>query len=154
MVDRDGSSTVATLSKLDIATAQLNTAIALYLDDKDLISAITLAGAAEEILGKLAEKVGTPSAFNETLDRLCAMHEVAFAEKPDRAAYVKLKTLARNELKHIGSHPELNLDLEREAVSVLRRAIKNFRVHDPAYKDLFRQFEQELVKRNDARQRK
>jgi hypothetical protein len=62
-------------SKLGIATAQLDTAIALYLEGKHLISLITLAGAAEEILGKLAEKSVTKSAFNEILDRLCAMHE-------------------------------------------------------------------------------
>lgn len=66
------------------------------------------------------------------------MHEATWAENPDRAAYVQLRTLARNGFKHIGLHPELNLDLEREAVSVLRRAIKNYRVHDPVFRDLFR----------------
>lgn len=143
---------MAQLAKLNIATAQLDTAIALYLDGKDLISVITLAGAAEEILGKLAEKAGARSAFNETVDRLCAMHEAMWAEEPDRTAYVKQRTRARNEFKHIGLHPELNVDLEREAVSVLRRAIANYRVHDPNFRDLFRQFEQEVVRRNDARQ--
>lgn len=83
MVEGDGARTVVTLSKLDIATAQLDTAMGLYLEGRDLISAITLAGAAEEILGKLAEKAGTQSAFNETLDRLCAMHQAAWAEDPD-----------------------------------------------------------------------
>ena len=39
-----------------IALAQLGTALRLFHDDGDLFSIITLAGAAEEILGKLVEK--------------------------------------------------------------------------------------------------
>ena len=41
------------LSKLDIALAQVERAIFLALDESDFISAVTLAGAAEEILGSL-----------------------------------------------------------------------------------------------------
>ena len=47
-----------TLSNLDIAERQLERAIVLFLDDKDYVSALTLAGAAEEILGKLLNKAG------------------------------------------------------------------------------------------------
>ncbi len=46
------------VSKLDIATRQLKRALEFFLDDNDLICSITLAGAAEEILGKLLEKQG------------------------------------------------------------------------------------------------
>ena len=41
---------------IDIATCQVERAVTLYLDSADYISAITLAGAAEEILGKMAKK--------------------------------------------------------------------------------------------------
>ncbi|MDY6947751.1 MAG: hypothetical protein SXG53_18745 [Pseudomonadota bacterium] len=142
---------MAQLSKLHIATAQLDTAIALYLDGKDLISAITLAGAAEEILGKLAEKAGATSAFNETLDRLCDMHAAMWGEEANRGAYVKRRTHARNEFKHIGQQAEVNVDLEREAASMLRRAIQNYREHDPSFRELFRQFEREFLRRNAAK---
>ena len=40
------------LAKLDAAKLQLETAIELHLDKRAFIPAITLAGAAEEILGK------------------------------------------------------------------------------------------------------
>lgn len=40
---------------LSIAKAQLDTAIRLYFEAEDLFSVITLAGAAEEILGKHLE---------------------------------------------------------------------------------------------------
>jgi hypothetical protein len=137
---------VVRLSKPQIATAQLDTAIALYLKGDDLVSAITLAGAAEEILGKLALNAGAKSAFDETLDRLCGMYEAAFNEKSDRKAFVELRNRARNEFKHIGLQSDVSVDLEREAVNMLRRAIDNYRKHDSAFRDIFRQFEQELLK--------
>ena len=40
-----------TLTKLEVATRQLDAAIRLFLED-DYLSSLTLAGAAEEILGK------------------------------------------------------------------------------------------------------
>ncbi len=45
-------------SKLEIAVHQLERAIKLYLDEKYYISTITLAGASEEILGKIIESAG------------------------------------------------------------------------------------------------
>ena len=46
------------LTKADIALSQLNMALSFYLGGRELVSAITLAGAAEEILGKLCERSG------------------------------------------------------------------------------------------------
>lgn len=139
------------LSKLQIATSQLNTAIALYLKGDDLVSTITLAGAAEEILGKLAAHSGAKTAFDETLDHLCGMYEAAFSEKPDRKAFADLRNRARNEFKHIGLQPDVDVDLEREAVNMLRRAIENYRKHDSGFQEIFRQFQTELLKRERVR---
>ena len=75
-----------------IATSQLETAIALYLKGDDLVSVVTLAGASEEILGKLAVNTGVPSALEETLDRLCGMYEELFKDMPDRKAFAELRT--------------------------------------------------------------
>lgn len=135
------------LSKLQIAKSQLDMAIALYLKGDDLVSTITLAGAAEEILGKLAEHSGARTAFDETLDRLCDMYEAAFREKPNRKAFADLRNRARNEFKHIGLQPDVDVDLEREAVNMLRRAIENYRKYDSGFREIFWKFEQELLKR-------
>jgi hypothetical protein len=57
-------------SKRDLARVQLERAITLHVDEHDHVSAITLAGAAEEILGKLLTNAGgTPSvkAFAQAL---------------------------------------------------------------------------------------
>jgi hypothetical protein len=137
-----------TLSKMDIATAQLDTAIALYLQGTDLISAITLAGAADEILGKLVQAIGGKSALDESVARLSGMHEAAFEESPNPKKYVELRNHARNEFKHLGVTPDINVDLEREAVSMLRRAIENFRKLSPGFQEKFRAFQAEMLKRH------
>jgi hypothetical protein len=66
------------------------------------------------------------------------------ASKADRKAFGTHRNRARNEFEHIGLHPNIDLDLEREAVSMLRRAISNYQKLDPAFRNIFRQFNQEL----------
>ena len=46
------------LHKTEIARHQIDTAIDLFLEDKDFISALTLAGVGEELTGKLIERAG------------------------------------------------------------------------------------------------
>ena len=58
------------MQKVEIGVKQLETAIDMYIDKKDYISAITLAGAAEEVLGKLAERKGHKTAKKDLSDAL------------------------------------------------------------------------------------
>jgi hypothetical protein len=46
-------------AKKDIALAQIETALRLYFEGEELFSVVTLAGAAEEILGQLLRAKGT-----------------------------------------------------------------------------------------------
>lgn len=78
------------MSRVDIASAQLDTAIQLYLENTDLVSAATLAEAAEEILGKLVSRESKTNAFEETMDTLGEMHKAAFEEGAFRKVYVEL----------------------------------------------------------------
>ncbi len=55
------------LSKIDAAVDQLDWAIRLFLDHKAYVPAITLAGAADEILG---QAVGSRAAF-DVLKKIC-----------------------------------------------------------------------------------
>jgi hypothetical protein len=41
-----------TYNRVDLAAEQLDVALSLFLENQSLVSALTLAGAAEEILGK------------------------------------------------------------------------------------------------------
>ena len=57
-----------TLSNFDIAEIQLTRAIKLFFKDQDYISSLTLAGAAEEILGALVRKSGKKHALDEAIE--------------------------------------------------------------------------------------
>ncbi len=61
------------LTKWDIALSQLNQAINFYLEDRDLVSATTLAGAAEEILGQLCEGRGV----GPRIMTVCIFHAIS-----------------------------------------------------------------------------
>ena len=52
-----------TLTKQQVAEHQLERALRLFLDERDYVSAITLAGASEEILGRLLAKEGKEHAL-------------------------------------------------------------------------------------------
>jgi hypothetical protein len=136
------------ISKVEVAISQLDTAISFYLENSNLISAVTLAGAAEEILGKLVIKEGKVSAFNEVLERLCCAHEAAFNEEPSRKVYADLRNGIRNEFKHRCSGEDLQVDLDKEASQLIKRAIANYKKLFPGYYPRFKEFETEWLKRN------
>ncbi len=58
-----------TITKLEVAVRQLDAAIRLFLDGEH-VSSLTLAGAAEEIFGRLCERAGLPVA----VDQIVAFH--------------------------------------------------------------------------------
>ena len=53
------------LTKLEIAERQLNRAISLLIEDSDRVCAITLAGAAEEVLAGLLKAIGKIDVLSE-----------------------------------------------------------------------------------------
>ena len=130
------------LTKRIIAETQLYRASKL-LDvdspDFDPISALTLAGAAEEILGKMVKKKGMVTAFEEAAhlighfwDSMC---EHAAAEgkefknkKSDEQEIRKQLNFVRNELKH--NDPGINIrvpgDIAYEAKAIVGRALRNY----------------------------
>jgi hypothetical protein len=54
------------LTKLDVVQRQLRTAIRMFFEDADTVSAYTLAAAVEGVLGGLLKKQGTPHPFRES----------------------------------------------------------------------------------------
>jgi hypothetical protein len=58
----DNEQRVVKLTKLEAATRQLDTAIRLFFEG-DYLSSLTLAGAAEEILGSLSRRAGKQTAI-------------------------------------------------------------------------------------------
>lgn len=118
-----GYSKPETISKSDIAIVQLNDAMNLFVDG-NFISAITLAGAAEEILGKLLEGKDVLSISAELFltfkSDLNLDLEVGFSRKmlSDNLNFL------RNELKHRGEDV-LEVNFCDEAFWMINRALFN-----------------------------
>ena len=113
------------VSKLDVATRQLERALGLFLDEDDLISSITLAGAAEEILGKLLEKQGKKSTHGEFAEGCVEVGKRVFGEEWPAKHFSEMATYFRNGLKHYGQGETLTVPRDA-SIEILDRAIENY----------------------------
>ncbi|MGA2658601.1 MAG: hypothetical protein ABSH34_13945, partial [Verrucomicrobiota bacterium] len=120
------------LSKLDAAVSQLNVALTFYLEDRELVSAVTLAGAAEEILGKLCEQKGMPSSLSRHVESARSLHlhlkssfPAMFTHDPQTRAFVNIRNETRNELKHPNSGDPIDVDLHDKAGRLIADAVEN-----------------------------
>jgi hypothetical protein len=127
-VRRDGRMTPSRLWPKQIALAQLETALQLYLGRRDLVSAITLAGAAEEILAALLRRRGrTPSLVKRARRKRTLFRSLwPNAKDPGLTPFVDLSNRPRNALKHLTTTRPLSLDLNIEATRMLTRAVENY----------------------------
>ena len=94
------------------------------LDDKDAICAVTLAGAAEEILGKLVELGGQKHSLEGFIDTCIALGKNRPGEPSKRREFAEIANYFRNELKHFieGSHIVLTAEA---ACELIDRAAEN-----------------------------
>jgi hypothetical protein len=113
------------LSKIDAAVDQLDWAIRLFLDHQAYVPAITLAGAAEEILGKA---VGGDAAFLQLKKKFAA--DLSMPEKEVSQDHLNR---AKNFLKHWDGKTDqekIYLELDEEALQYIARALTNLATHD------------------------
>ena len=103
---------------MDRAIEQLEWAIRLLVEHRALAPAITLAGAAEEILGK---SVPSKNAFTTIKESLSAKGY------GDSARIGELMNITRNYMKHEsrGQHTLTPTELEAEAIQLITRALIN-----------------------------
>lgn len=92
------------------------------------ISAVTLAGAAEEILGQMAK---TKSGTNALLEDKVWTDQIADYVNQPRPTFRKVastRNKIKNELKHndVGQDAELNHDFQFEAETFIIGAIRNY----------------------------
>lgn len=130
------------LRALEIATCQLNTALALFLGEKDYISALTLAGAAEEILGHAVKSQGKSNALRNYLHAAQGVSEI-FGDDPFNAKReIREINFARNMAKHINpvKVPAWFVNPREEAQYMLYRAISNYRTLGEPVSDQMQSF--------------
>jgi len=113
------------VSKREAAIRQLERALQLFLDQDDLICSITLAGAAEEILGKLFEERGQRSAHTEFVESCVEEGKRVFGGEWPPKHFSDMATNFRNGLKHYGQGEDMGMPRE-ESIEILSRAIENY----------------------------
>src|SRR3954447_14293391 len=111
-------------SSIQLAVEQLNTAITLFLERGSFVSALTLAGAAEELLGKTlsnADQENSVEWHYEMAGRTRGLLDDVAVSKRD---FITLENRARDAAKH--HRPGgLHLDIEDEALWMIVRACDN-----------------------------
>lgn len=117
-----------TINKLDVAVAQFETALELYFSNGCRISIATLAGAAEEILGRYIEINGEETALAETVRIVCLLHNKRCGTTQKHAPIKARANFAKNSFKHMNLENdfEITVDVEEEAIDMLNRATDNY----------------------------
>ena len=112
----------------ELALAPLQTALQLYFDGQDRASVITLAGAADEIFGKLLAASGRDSSLKSLIAAVAEIQQKLFGEAAEPKQIADRANTARNSLKHwdVGDTQIVKFDLEVEARDMLNRAIDDY----------------------------
>lgn len=114
-----------TFTKAEVAAHQLERALGLFLEDTDYVCAITLAGACEEILGKLLEKSGKENSLGSFVKACVAAGRVVHGEEWSPKVFVSMANEFRDGLKHYTDGQSITVPREA-AVEILDRAIENY----------------------------
>jgi hypothetical protein len=118
--------TTEKLSAESIAEQQLIAALQMW-KQRNWVPSITLAGAAEEILGKRLRRIGMEPSFDNMLSAVIKIAK-GLGETDSRlekdVAYLINST--KNELKHYSGDEDLEFNLREDAAEILDRAIANF----------------------------
>ena len=111
-----------------IAQQQLETALRLYFEGEDYYSVITLAGAAEEVLGNLAKAAGHQNTLSSDIDTTQKIFNALHGGELTEKEVAKIANRPRNDLKHweCGDSRTIEFDAKEEAEAMLDRAIGNF----------------------------
>lgn len=109
-------------TKRQVAEHQLDCAIRLLLDECDAISATTLAGAAEEILGKLVTLQGKKHSLDGFIDLCVSLG--APGERASRKEFANIANDFRNQLKHYSHGSDIAVTPEM-ACELIDRAAEN-----------------------------
>jgi len=117
------------IKKLDVALNHLQMAIDMFLKNQDLLCVLTLAGAADEILGQYATRANEKTMLDLLCSSLKKEYSINMTDKNFKYEYLNK---AKNTVKHFNKDEIeiIELDPESEALTMLIRAIGNLYSHD------------------------
>jgi hypothetical protein len=117
------------IPKIQIAIIQLRSAVQLY-NKGDFISSLTLAGAAEEILGQIAEHRSGVNALIE--DKIWTDQIADYFKKPrpSLSKVARSRNKGKNEIKHNNDRNDsaVQFDFRFEAETFILGAIRNYEI--------------------------
>jgi len=123
------------LTKLKLAEIQIEKAIDLFVNEEDYVCSLTLAGAAEEMLGNILHKNGEENILAELLPWYQEKHDpnITFSK------LAKGVNETRDELKHGHANPDPNYEVDISKPlcgQMLMRALVNYKAvaKDPTNK--------------------
>lgn len=111
---------MVTISKLEAARVQLDRAIQLFFEG-DHVCTVTLAGAAEDILGSLLKYRGEQSPF----EFLHEWYQTEYSTEVTKKYFSReIANLSRNWLKHANEDPESELQVSSaDSIMLLMRSV-------------------------------
>lgn len=112
----------------DMAVRQLETALRLYFEGQDDYSVITLAGAADTILGQVLKSIGKEPRLESIKTATVQIARVMCKEELSAKWVAERANLARNALKHWDPDQPavVEFDAREEATDMLDRAVTNY----------------------------
>lgn len=142
------------LSNLEISKRQLNRAIDLFLFENDFVSALTLAGAAEEILGKLLKLSHNKHALDELIDNALVLNEITkgSSEGPQaRKKIANFHNFFKNKMKHYNQEGSVCFSVDYYAAQIIDRAITNYYNHTSSKTSLMKKFSEEIMENHEIK---
>jgi hypothetical protein len=116
----------------------------LFREGDDYFSVLTLAGAAEEILGKLLRSSGRQNSLDDLTSGAVLVYKHLFGEEAGAKEFAIRANRARNASKHLDAGgPTITLDIRDEAKDMLIRAIDNYWLLEESLTPAMRLFTQE-----------
>ena len=130
----------------DLALVQLETALRLYFEGGDRGSVITLAGAADEVFGKLLAAAGGKPSLDSLITAVTAIQHHLEGEALEPRLIAERANRARNSLKHwdVGDPHIVKFDVDVEACDMLNRAIDNYWMLEHQLTPAMERFQREL----------
>lgn len=113
-------------TRFDLAHNQLEAAIALYITNRDRLSAITLAGAADVILSQLVLRAGLPNFTDRVLEKEVEAGRAAISREIFGKEINDM--LCINQLKHFDDDALefVELDVDECALAAILKALANY----------------------------
>ncbi|WP_000304323.1 hypothetical protein, partial [Vibrio mimicus] len=129
-------------NRINLSIEQLEMAIGLFLSKKSFVSALTLAGAAEEVLGQAVKRRGEENSLQEQYRISQSTNWITPAESWAEFT-TRNKNKVRNAVKHLAEKDavEFVADIEDEALWMIVRATDNYRRLGLDYTDLMHEFD-------------